>query len=172
MKGICPNCEKETELEFIRSTESLEVRGEKIEVETRRYRCLDCGEEFEDPRSGDDPLDKAYKEYRRRHKMTTPEEIRSLRKRYGLTQSEMSKILGWGAVTLSRYENGALQDEAHEKTFRLVMEPLNLLRLIEETPDSLPQEKRDRLIEDLRSAEQAAYSFSRIYEERFGRYRK
>jgi hypothetical protein len=83
----------------------------------------------------------------------------------------MSTLLGWGAVTLSRYENGALQDEANEKTLRLVMEPLNLLRLIEETPDALPQEKRDRLIEELQSAEQAAYSFSRIYEERFGRYR-
>lgn len=160
MKGICPNCEKETNLELIQTVEVIDVRGEKIEVETRRYRCLDCGEEFEDSRSDDDPLDKAYKEYRRRHKMTTPEEIRNLRKRYGLTQSEMSTLLGWGAVTLSRYENGALQDEAHEKTLRLVMEPLNLLRLIEETPDALPQEKRDRLIEELHSTEQAAYSFS------------
>lgn len=171
MRGICPNCEKETNLELIRTTENIEVRGEQIEVEMEYYRCLDCGEEFEDPRSDHDPLDKAYREYRRRHGMTQPEEIRSLRKRYGLTQSELAKLLGWGAVTLSRYENGALQDETHEKTFRLAMEPRNLSKLIKETPDAIPQEIRDWLLEEFRHTEQEAYSFSRIYEERFGGYK-
>lgn len=171
MKGICPNCEKKTSLELIRTTEGIDVRGEKIEVEITYYRCLDCGEEFEDPRSNDDPLDKAYREYRRRHSMTQPEEIKSLRKRYGLTQSEMSKLLGWGAVTLSRYENGALQDATHEKTLRLAMEPQNLSKLIEESPGALSEEKRSHLLEELWVAEQKSYSFSKIYEERFGRYR-
>jgi len=170
MRGICPNCEKERDLELIRTTEDVEVRGEHIEVGVEYYKCLSCGEEFEDPYSDDDPLDKAYKEYRRRHGMIQPEEIRSLRKRYGLTQNEMAKLLGWGATTLSRYENGALQDEAHEKTLHLIMEPRNLLTLIEKTPDALLQAKRQHLMEELCAAEQEAYSFERIYEERFGRY--
>lgn len=170
MKGICPNCEKERDLELIRTTEDVEVRGEHIEVDVEYYKCLSCGEEFEDPHSDDDPLDKAYREYRKRHHMVQPEEIRSMRKRYGLTQNEMAKLLGWGATTLSRYENGALQDEAHEKTLRLAMEPRNLLTLIEDTPDALLEGKRQHLTEGLRTAEQEAYSFERIYEERFGRY--
>jgi len=44
--------------------------------------------------------------------MLSPYEIRELRKRYGLTQKELSLLLGWGSVTMSRYENGALQDVA------------------------------------------------------------
>ena len=171
MRGICPNCEKETELELIRATEDIEVRGEKIPVNMEYYRCLSCGEEFEDPQSDDDPLDKAYREYRRRHQMVQPEEIRSLRKAYGLTQNEMAKLLGWGGATLSRYENGALQDEAHEKTLRLVMEPRNLLRLIEGTPSALLEEKRKHLTRQLWAAEKEAFSFLKIYEERFGKYK-
>jgi putative zinc finger/helix-turn-helix YgiT family protein len=170
MKGICPSCEKETALELILTTEEVEVRGESIPVEVEYYKCLTCGEEFEDPGSDDDPLDKAYREYRRRHGMTQPEEIRALRKRYGLTQNEMSKLLGWGGATLSRYENGALQDEAHEKTLRLAMEPHNLLKLIEEGPKALMKEKRAHLIEQLRNEEEEAYSFPRIYEERFSKF--
>lgn len=170
MKGICPNCERQTELELNHTTEDVEVRGESIPIEVQYYKCLDCGEEFEDPDSHDDPLDKAYREYRKRHSMMQPEEIKALRKRYGLTQNAMSRLLGWGGATLSRYENGALQDDAHEKTFRLVMEPHNLLRLIEENPDTLPAEKRNRLMEQLRSEEEEAHSFERIYEERFGSY--
>ena len=170
MRGICPSCEKETELEVVRATEEIEIRGESVPVEVEYYRCLACGEDFEDPRSGDDPLDRAYREYRRRHNMMQPEEIQATRKKYGLTQSEMSKLLGWGAVTLSRYENGALQNEAHEKILRLAMESRNLLKLIEENPNALTEEKRRHLIEQLRKEEEEAYSFERIYEERFGQY--
>jgi putative zinc finger/helix-turn-helix YgiT family protein len=170
MKGICPNCEKETELELIQKVEDIKVRGEVIKVEVRYYKCKNCGEEFEDPRSGEDPLDKAYREYRRRHGMMQPEEILESRKRFGLTQNEMNRLLGWGGATLSRYENGALQDETHEKALRLAMEPRNLLKLIEGTPNVLPEEKRDRLINEFRAAEEETCSLERVCEERFGKY--
>src|SRR4030043_399385 len=170
MKGICPHCEKETNLELIRSEDEIKVRGELIKVEVEYYKCKSCGKEFDDPRSQDDPLDKAYREYRRRHGMLQPEEILESRKKFGLTQNEMSRLLGWGGATLSRYENAALQDETHEKALRLAMEPRNLLKLIEATPDVLPKEKRDRLIKELRAAEEETCSLERVYEERFGKY--
>jgi len=171
MKGICPSCEEERELTFVRNIENIEVRGEPIDVEMEYYKCMTCGEEFEGPHSDYDPLDKAYREYRRRHGLTQPEGIKSFRKKYGLTQHEMSNLLGWGYATLSRYENGSLQNEAHEKILQLVMnDPNNLLRLVKETPDALDKEKRERLIKVLEVEEEEAYSFQRIYEERFGIY--
>jgi putative zinc finger/helix-turn-helix YgiT family protein len=170
MKGICPNCEKETELELIHRVEDIKVRGEAIKVEVKYYKCKNCGEEFEDPHSDEDPLDKAYRAYRRRHGMMQPEEVRDFRKRFGLTQNEMSRLLGWGGATLSRYENGALQDETHEKALRLATDPRNLLRLIEEAPDALSEEKRNRLTSELKAAEEEACSLEMIYEERFGKY--
>jgi putative zinc finger/helix-turn-helix YgiT family protein len=170
MKGICPNCEKETELELIQKLEDIKVRGEVIKVNVKYYKCKSCGEEFEDPHSDEDPLDKAYREYRRRHGMMQPEEIREFRKKFGLTQNEMNRLQGWGGATLSRYENGALQDETHEKALCLATEPRNLLKLIEATPDVLPEEKRDRLMRELRAAEEETCSLERVYEERFGKY--
>jgi len=170
MKGICPNCEKETELELIQKVEDIKVRGEVIKVDVKYYKCKNCGEEFEDPRSDEDPLDKAYREYRRHHGMMQPEEILESRKKFGLTQNEMSRLLGWGGATLSRYENGALQDETHEKALRLAIEPRNLLKLIETTPDIIPEEKKGRLINELKAAEEETCSLERIYEERFGKY--
>lgn len=171
MKGVCPNCEKETNLALIHTKESIMVRGESIAVEAEYFRCKACGGEFENTRSNVDSLDIAYREYRRLHEMLQPEEIRELRKSYGLTQGELSKLLGWGGATLSRYENGALQDDAHEKTLRLVRDnPRNLLELIEKTPLALSVEKKAHLTKELTDAEDQAYSFERIYEERFGRY--
>jgi putative zinc finger/helix-turn-helix YgiT family protein len=169
MKGICPNCEKETELELVRTREVVEVRGEPIEVDTEFFKCMECGEDFENTR-GADSLALAYQEYRHRHEMLQPHQIRDWRKQYGLTQNELSQILGWGGVTLSRYENGALHSEGHEKILRLSMEPRNLITLIEEAPDALSENKRERLLGELHAADDEACSFARLFEEQFGRY--
>ncbi|MBI5114872.1 DUF4065 domain-containing protein [Candidatus Poribacteria bacterium] len=169
-KDICPGCEKEAEIEMVSALEDIEVRGEPIKVEVEYYKCRDCGEEFLDLNSKKDPLAEAYRIYRQRHCMVQPEEIRKFRKRYGLTQTELSKLLGWGGATLSRYENGALQDDTHETALRLAMEPRNLHELVRSKPEALGPEKRKDLIEVLASEREAAFSFTREFEDRFGNY--
>ncbi len=171
MKGICPNCEKETELTPISRCQEISVRGEAIPVNVHYFQCAECGEEFDDPRSPHDPLEEAYREYRTRHGMLQPEDIRGFRDRYGLSQRELSVLLGWGGATLSRYENGALQDEAHDKVLRLAMEPRNLLRLLETNPQAIDEAKRGRLIDQLRKqVYEENLPLSTIYQKRFGRY--
>lgn len=171
MKNICLNCEKETKTEFIKTKEEFKVRGEAIELEVEYFKCLECGNEFRPPKSTVDPIDQAYREYRKRHGMLQPEDIREKRARYGLTQQEISKLLGWGLATLSRYENGALQDDAHEKAFRRAIEPHNLLKHLEETPNAISSsEKRERLIKELKALDEESRSFEEIYLERFGHY--
>lgn len=169
MINICPNCEKEAKINTVTHLEGIDVRGVTIEVEARYYQCTECGVEFENTQ-GPDALELAYREYRHRHEMLQPEDIREWRKTYGITQKELSALLGWGGATLSRYENGALQDETHEKMLRMAMEPHNLLNLIKETPHAFTPGKRDRLIQQLEAAEAEGDSINRIFELRLGNY--
>ena len=169
MNKICPHCEKETNISLVKDNERFNVRGESIEVPVEYYKCDECGEAFENTR-GHDPLETAYKEYRRRYTMLQPDDIKEWRKRYGLTQKELGQILGWGGATLSRYENGALQIDAHEKLLRLAMEPHNLKKLIEESPAVLNDEKRARLLKEIETEEDEANSFEMMFEDKFGRY--
>lgn len=170
MKKICPYCEAQREIEIVKKIEKVNVRGEPIEIPVSYYQCKVCKGDFEDPENGFDFVEKAYEEYRRRHGMTQPGEIKAFRKRYGLTQSELSKLMGWGPVTLSRYENGALQDDVHDKMLRLTMNPDNLISLIEETPDALPDEKRRRLRDELQKERELSLAPEKVCEERFLRY--
>ena len=169
MNNICPGCEKEAKVKIIKRLEGIDVRGETIEVEAQYYQCLECGVEFENTR-GFDALEAAYREYRLRHEMLQPEDISGWRKSYGITQKELCALLGWGGATLSRYENGALQDETHEKMLRMAMEPHNLLNLIKETPHAFLPEKQERMIQYLEAAESEAVSINRIFETLFGSY--
>ncbi len=171
MKNICLNCEKETNTQLIKTKESYKIRSEMIEVDVEFLKCVECGKEFAPPGVLVDPLSIAYREYRHRHSMLQPEDIRAHREEYGLTQQELSRLLGWGLVTLSRYENGALQDDAHEKSLRLSMEPHNLLKLLEETSNAISsKEKYERIINELKALDEQSRSFEKIYLERFGHY--
>lgn len=170
MKGICPMCEKVVELNHIKGKELFEIKKEKIEIDVNYFKCQKCNGEFEDPNSENDPLEDAYVKYREQNCLMQPYEIRELRKQYGLTQSELSKLLGWGGATLSRYENGALQDEAHDNLLQLIKDPQSMLRLINKNGDCLPTDNRNSLKKVLSAAADESCSFPELYKQRYGNY--
>lgn len=69
LKLLCPQCEDERSVEKITSPIEIKVKGETIPVRVDLYRCLECGNEIEDPEDSQDELELAYREYRDRHGM-------------------------------------------------------------------------------------------------------
>ena len=165
MNGYCPICEREGALVLKRGIEQIDVRGEEIPVEIEYYQCQECGEEFENPQPDRDPLEIAYKEYRSRKGFVRPEEIRNFRKKFGLTQMEFSQLLGIGIATLSRYENGALQSEAHDLQLKLAMKPDNFLHLLKSKPGVLDEAKVEKIIERLKEDKKSDHPLMDFYEE-------
>lgn len=166
---FCPNCETERSAHVVRKSESIGVRDLDIPVDVEYFTCDVCKEEFDDPRGGD-PLEAAYREYRTRKGFVQPEQIRQFRKENGLTQSELSSLLGWGSATLSRYENGALQDEAHDRALQMVMRSDNLLALLEKHPDAIPAARRTAILEGIKSRASALSDLLVFIEERLMSY--
>lgn len=147
-KTLCPECGTKGSVEEVSAQEEVVVRGESISVEARYWHCTSCKVEFENLENPDS-LDSAYREYRKRHNMLQPEEIRELRKRYDLTQAELARLLGFGSVTVARYENGALQDEAHDNALKLLNDPKIFHKLLNERPQAVTVEKFEKLVNKL-----------------------
>lgn len=118
IKEFCPICFQERDVQFIDTYEDVQVRGEKFRVRATYFKCTVCGEEFEDFEKCTDPLDTAFREYRKCHQMLQPEEIKRYRRLLGLTQKELAQKVHIGEITLSRYENGALQKKVYDKALR------------------------------------------------------
>lgn len=127
----CPNCESETFVEEHDREEVYSVRGEQIPVRARVLVCRRCGGDLSDPERDEETLRRAYDEYRRRHGFLSSDDIRRLRERYGLSQRQLARLLGWGLVTVQRYEKGALQDKAHDLLLRQLEDPEFVLRLVD-----------------------------------------
>ena len=153
MFAFCPNCEKETQQDFINKIEIFNIRGESIPIQVEYYHCQECGEDFDIPREGYDPLEQAYREYRQRKGMLQPEAIKEFRQKLGLSQEELSSLLGIGIATLNRYENGALQSEANDQALSLIMNPGILRQTLERKPGAVSTQSLERLLRQLKQQE-------------------
>ena len=137
MIGYCDACGKEVGTKIIISQETYNVCGEKITVNARVLVCVECGEELFDEKLDSATLIDAYNEYRKRHKLLFLEEIKKIREQYGLSQSGFAKLLNWEVRTVSRYENGAVQDKEHNKILLFLKNPENMKSYLVDNKGSL-----------------------------------
>ena len=146
MKKYCEECGKEVETKIVAKEETYTVYGEKILVDAKVLVCAKCGEEFFSEELDNETLIKAYNEYRKNHKLLLPEEIAQIRKQYGLSQRSFAKLLNWGDKTICRYENGSIQDKAHNSMLLFLREPENMSIYLEENEVNLEERQLDRLL--------------------------
>lgn len=129
MKSFCLKCGKEAELKKILRAETYPVKGENTEVQATVCLCEECDSEIWNSEVDDENLDKAYRIYRKKHNLLQPEEIKTIREKYGLSQVAFAKILGFGEKTITRYENGSIQDEAPNNLIRLMSNPESFMEI-------------------------------------------
>lgn len=153
MKKYCEECGREVETRIITKRETYEVCGETIEVDAQILVCADCGEEFYCEELDNATLVNAYNEYRRKHKLLLPEEIKKIREQYGLSQRSFAKLLNWGDKTICRYENGSVQDKVHNSLLLFLREPENMRTYITENVIALDERQKAKLLETVEKLE-------------------
>ena len=153
---FCPQCLKETDVHIEDRRETLPVRGEDIEVDARVAVCSSCGESVWTDELEDETLARAFAEYRRRHHLLQPNEMQQIRRRWGLGQRAFAQLLGWGEITLHRYESGSLQDSAHDVQLRLAERPENVRILLEANGERLTTRQREAIEWRLEETESSA----------------
>lgn len=125
----CPMCEAEREMRLETVREEYKVRGETIVIDVPRLSCGACGESLVDEAFGDPTLH-VYAEFRRRHGLLSPEQIRGIREKYDLSQDGFAALLGTSPATLARYEGGSLQDKAYDHLIRACENPAFVADLV------------------------------------------
>jgi putative zinc finger/helix-turn-helix YgiT family protein len=143
--NFCPNCEEYAEAMLGVEKEVYHVRGEPIEIEAEVAICQKCGEKIFDEERDSRNLEKAYSHYREKHNLLSPDKIRTIRDKYGLSQRALARLLGWGEITIHRYENGAIQDNVHDSLLRLIEDPENMQKFLEANRNKLPSYTAARL---------------------------
>lgn len=146
MRKFCDKCDKEAETAIITQPETYQVFGEDITVDAEVLICSERGETLFCEELDSTTLQNVYNEYRRRHKLLLPEEIRE---QYGLSQRSFAKLLNWGDKTICRYENGAVQNKAHNSLLLFLRNPENMKIYLTQNAISLGDRQKKKLLDHI-----------------------
>ena len=73
----------------------------------------------------------------------TAEEIKGIREFYGLTQKSFAQVLGLGAASIVRYEQGSEPSKANANLIRAAKHPEFMKECLERDGDTIPETQRD-----------------------------
>ena len=131
-KRLCPYCMEEHNVKLVRVSEDTIFKGVQV-IYPAEYIYCDNTEEFYMDESLIKENDISLKDaYRAEMGLLTSREIEKIREKYGITQSDLCALLGWGAKTITRYESHQVQDKAHDTILRKIdQDPEWFLYLLE-----------------------------------------
>lgn len=137
---------------LVENTEEHEYRKEKFEVYARYYLCEDTGEQFSGEGQDDLVLNQVYNQWRIRHGVPFPEDIKAIRHRYGMNYSQMSKIMGFGANQWKQYEDGVVPSESNGKMIRAIERKDVMLTLLQTSKSEFSVTEYERLQAQVKAA--------------------
>lgn len=87
---------------------TLSFRKEKFTVKRYYFQCNETGKTFSNTEVDSQVMNDVYRQYRERHSIPSPEQLKNLREKYGFSAHIMSKIAGIGVNQYGLYENGEM----------------------------------------------------------------
>lgn len=140
-KKLCMCCMEEHDVRTVRVSEHNEFKGVQIEYDAI-YEYCEFADEYISTEEMISANDIAMKNaYRQAVGLLTTVEIGAIRAKYGISQSDLAMLLGWGGKTITRYESHHVQDIAHNTILvKLDSDPEWFIELLKAAKDRISQE--------------------------------
>ena len=139
-KKLCPCCMEDHEVQVVVVQENNVFKGVSVEYNAEYLYCDRADETYAEVQQisqNDIAMKDAYRE---KMGLLTSKQIAAIRSRYGISQSDLCLLLGWGGKTITRYESHQVQDIAHDTILRkLDSDPEWFLQLLRAEKDALSQ---------------------------------
>ena len=117
---LCPCCMEKHLVQIVNVSEHTIFKNVPIEYRAECFYCDQADETYANEQqisSNDISLKNAY---RTQMGLLTSHQIATIRAKYGISQSDLCILLGWGAKTITRYEGHQVQDIAHDTILRKI----------------------------------------------------
>ncbi len=149
----CPFCGKDDKIYLVKQKTSVKIKEQLVEYKEEIYKCESCGEEFEDGKLTSLNLLSARDAYRKKNNLLTSSQIAQIRKGFNLSQADFSLALGFGEVTITRYETKQIQDSTYDMILRMVQKsPFMLLQILEKNKNNFTEERYKIVEENIRNS--------------------
>lgn len=124
MKEYCPYCKKEVDYK-IEKRDVKEFRGIEINTYENVAVCKECHQDLYVNEIEEKNNERIYELYREKANIIKSQDIVDLRKKYDISQRELTAILGFGKMTINRYERGGVPTKSQSDYIRLLIDNEN-----------------------------------------------
>ena len=121
MRVYCPYCKKEVEYK-IEKRDLKEFRGIEVNTFENVAICNECNQDLYVNEIENENNERIYQIYREKANIINAEDIIKLREKYDISQRELTSILGFGKMTINRYERGGLPTKSQSDYIKLLIE--------------------------------------------------
>ena len=121
MRVYCPYCKKEVEYK-IEKRNIKEFKGIEINTYENVAVCKECHQDLYVNEIEEKNNERIYELYREKANIIKPQDIVDLREKYDISQRELTAILGFGKMTINRYERGGVPTKSQSDYIKLLIE--------------------------------------------------
>lgn len=121
MRVYCPFCKKEVEYK-IEKRDIKEFRGIEINTYENVAICKECHQDLYVNEIEEKNNERIYELYREKANIIKPQDIIDLRGKYDISQRELTAILGFGKMTINRYERGGVPTKSQSDYIKLLID--------------------------------------------------
>ncbi|WP_339697594.1 type II toxin-antitoxin system antitoxin SocA domain-containing protein [uncultured Roseivirga sp.] len=117
------------EMKLSNEWRTVPFRKEEFEIKFQFYLCEDSGEQFTTTALDELNMRMVYNQYRVKHHIPQPDEIKEIRDQYDLSAVRMGEILGFGPNTYGLYEKGDLPSLPNANLLKMASDPAKFMDL-------------------------------------------
>lgn len=135
---------------YYKSQREYKGEGYCFELDVETPYCEKCGSPIYDKALEQEIREKANAIIREQTRIISKEEILELVNYYGVSQKYLSKVLGWGEVTLPRYIKGSYSPNLdNSNKLKAIKNPYVLLNIVEENIEDSEDPLREKLFRNI-----------------------
>jgi len=137
---FCIMCMKEHEIDIVEKEEENVFKGEEVKFLVTYKYCSNIDQYSESEEMMNENSLRMKDAYRSKMGLLTSKEIKNIRKKYSISQSDLAKIIGIGKQTITRYENHQVQDKAYDRILRKISkDPSWFLEFVKDSKKELSE---------------------------------
>ena len=141
-KVFCTECREFVDYNIEEKEVKEELKGKEYTYLAEITTCPICGEEVYVGEIDDRNMERLYDEYRKAECILSIDEIREIPDMYSISKKKLSKILGWGDNTFSRYYEGKTPSKRYSDILKELKEnPAKYIEVLEQSKELIKQKE-------------------------------
>ena len=140
--AFCEKCGEERPYRISSVPMVGRLKDEVYSYTGQEARCQTCGERVKVPETEEANLRSLYELYREKKGIISLEHIQAIPVRYAIGKRPLSKLLGWGELTFTRYYEGYMPSRQYSEVLkRLYEDPAFYKEILEQNKEALGSER-------------------------------